>query len=415
METPPSPSRTPTGALDAARAGFGPLFRENPAFLMLWLGQVFSQTADKLVFILLVSIIGELTPSSTIMSLSLALHASPSVLLGAPAGVLVDRFDKKRVMVATNVLRALFVVALGLGGHQSVALAVGLAFAVACAAQPFIPAEGAAMPLVVKQGHLLAANSLFATTMIGSIIVAFVLGEPLVQWLGTQVASYVVGGGFLVSVAFLALVRYQVPDVHDREHEPFWTQLKSGLAYAFRQRPVRQVLWQQVALFGMFAAMSVLAIVFAKQELHTNFSWFLAAAGGGMGVGSYVLGHFGAGWNKHRVVLAGFFGTALALGALAGWGATHVGLAFALAGILGLTASWVAIPLQTRLQELTPEALRGKVFGAQNMTLNIATTLPLALAGLAADAIGIRTVIGVVAGWMLLVGALSAWRVSWER
>lgn len=409
-----TPSSSTTGPLETARAGFGPLFRENPAFLVLWLGQVFSQTADKLVFILLVSIVGELSTSSTVMSLSLAIHASPNVLLGAPAGVLVDRFDKKRVMIVTNLLRALFVVGLGLAGTGSLAVAVALAFAVACAAQPFIPAEGAAMPLVVGKKNLLAANSLFATTMIGSIIVAFVLGEPLVQWVGTRGASYVVGGGFLLSVAFLAFVRYRETDAHDREHEPFWTQLKSGLTYAFTERHIRQVLWQQVALFAMFAAMSVLAIVFAKQELHANFSWFLAAAGAGMGVGSYVLGHFGAGWNKHRVVLAGFFGTAGALGVLAVWGALHVGLAFGLAGLLGLTASLVAIPLQTRLQELTPESLRGKVFGAQNMTLNIATTLPLAVAGLAADAIGIRTVIGVVAAWMLGVGLLSAFRVRWE-
>jgi predicted MFS family arabinose efflux permease len=373
---------------------------------VLWLGQVFSQTADKLVFILLVSIVGEISTSSTVMSIALSLHAAPNVLFGAIAGVLVDRWDKKTVMIATNVGRAFFVALLGLFGHQSLAVAVGLAIAIACFSQPFIPAEGATIPLVVKKEDLLSANSLFATTMIGSVIVAFTLGEPLIQWIKTGPAALVVAGAFLVSVVFITFVRYGQPDQRSA-HGAFLEQLTEGFSYVRRTRVILHTLLQQVALFAMFAAMSVLAIIFAKQELHTNFSWFLASAGIGMGIGSWVLGHFGQTWNKNVVVVSGFLLSSAVLGVLAMLGAEHQAAAFVVAGGLGFASSLVAVPLQTRLQELTPEHLRGKVFGAQNMVLNIATTVPIAAAGFLVDALGLRFVIGTTGVLMLIAGLLT--------
>lgn len=391
--------------VEVTKGGFGPVLA-NPSFLVLWLGQVFSQTADKLVFILLVSIVGELSTSSTVMSIALALHAMPNVLFGAVAGVLVDRWDKRWVMIITNAGRAAFVIALGLFGHQSVALAIGLAFLIACFSQPFIPAEGATIPLVVKREHLLQANSLFATTMIGSVIVAFTLGEPLIQMTNSRVAALVVGGAFLASVVFIYFVRYNQTEQR-ADHGAFWAQLKEGFGYIQRTRVILHTLLQQVALFGMFAAMSVLAIIFAKTELKTNFSWFLATAGVGMALGSWVLGHFGTRWNKNVVVVTGFLLSGVVLATLAILGAGNLVPAFTLALLLGLSSSLVAVPLQTRLQELTPEHLRGKVFGAQNMVLNIATTVPIAAAGFLVEAFGLRAVILSTAALMLIAGVLT--------
>lgn len=389
------------------RVGFGPLI-ENRSYLVMWIGQCFSQVADKLVFILLVEIVGELSTSPRVMSLALALHTAPNVLLGAAAGVMVDRLDKRTVMIATNVLRAGFVVLLGLFGHVHVAVAIALAFLVSCCSQPFIPAEAAAMPLVVKKEHLLAANSVFATTMIGSIIVAFSFGEPLTQALGTRLAALVVGAGFLTSVGFLWFVRYTQPDVREAGPEPFLVQLKDGLSYIKASRAIRRTLWQQVALFAMFAAMAVLAIIFAKTVLHTNFSWFLAAAGCGMGLGAWLVGHFGSTWNRDVVVTAGFVGAGAALSALAATGAHQITAAFAIAVAIGLSASLAAVPLQTRLQELVDEQRRGKVFGAQNMVLNIATTLPLAAVGFLVEGVGLAPVIAAT-GALMFATALFAW------
>lgn len=391
-----------------ATKGFGPLFR-NHAFVVMWLGQVFSQTADKLVFILIVEIVGTLTPSPTLMSGALAANTTPNMLFGAIAGVLVDRLDKRRVMIATNLGRVALVAVLGAWGTHAFALTVLLSFLISCCAQPFIPAEAAAMPLVAGKELLLQANSLFATTMIASIVVAFTVGEPLAQWLGTRDACYVTSAAFAVSVAFLYFVRYRYPDQRADRNESFWQQLKDGFRFIGDTPAVRRTLVLQVCLFAMLAAMSVLAIVFAKQVLHTNFSWFLAMAGAGLGLGAWVVGHFGVSWNKDHVVTAGFAACGLALATLAATGASSVAVAFVISAIMGLAASLVAVPLQTRLQELVGEDMRGKVFGAQNTLLNIATTLPLAGAGLLAERFGIKEVIGAVGALMLGAAILGWW------
>lgn len=391
-----------------ASAGFGPLLA-NRSFGVMWLGQCFSQVADKLVFILLVELVSELSSSPRVMSVALALHTLPNVLLGVAAGVWVDRLDKRTVMVVSNAARAVLVLALGLFGHTHVAVAIALAFGVASAAQPFIPAEQAAIPLVVPRENLLAANSVFATTLIASIIVAFTLGEPLTQALGTRGAAWVVAGSFAASVALLALVRYSQPAAATPAAEGFWGQLQAGLAYMRDRGGIRRTLALQLAVYAMLAALSVLAIIFAKAVLHTNFSWFLAAAGGGLGAGAWVVGHLGARLSRDALIVTGFVATGAALVALAGLGPANKTIAFGLAGLLGFTSALVAVPLQTRLQELVEEGVRGKVFGVQNMVLNLAATVPLGTIGFVVEGLGVAAVLAGLGATMALIG-LGAWR-----
>jgi MFS family permease len=391
----------------AASAGFRPLLA-NRSFLVLWLGQCCSQVADKLVFILLVETVSALSASPRVMSVALALHTVPNVLFGALAGVWVDRVDKRAVMVGSNLARALLVLGLGLFGHTHVAVAIGLAFLVASAAQPFIPAEQAAMPLVVPREHLLQANSVFATTMIASIVVAFTLGEPLTQGLGTQGAAWCVAGGFLASVGLLALVRYTQPPQPVTTTEGFWAQFGQGLAYIRSRGGIRRTLALQVAIYATLAALSVLAIIYAKAVLHTNFSWFLAVAGLGLGAGAWVVGHPGAAWSRDATITAGFLATGAAMVALAALGPGQKALAFGLAGALGCAAALVAVPLQTRLQELVEEPVRGKVFGAQNMVLNMAATVPLGAIGFVVEGLGVTAVLAALGATLGLVG-LGAW------
>jgi MFS family permease len=390
------------------KPGFGPLFR-NHAFVVMWLGQVLSQTADKLVFILIVVIVGKLSLSPTVMSGALAANTTPNMLFGALAGVLVDRLDKRRVMMGSNAGRVVMVVAMGIWGTHTLAPTIVLAFLISCCAQPFIPAEAAAMPLVAGKDMLLQANSLFATTMIASIVIAFTVGEPLVAWLGTENACFFTAGMFALSVVLLYFVRYRYPDQQANHDESFWKQLITGFKFILASPPIRRTLILQTCLFGMLAAMSVLAIVFAKLELHTNFSWFLAMAGAGLGLGAWIVGRFGTTWSKDTTVTTGFVVCGLALVTLGLTGATSLYIAFGISAVMGFAASLVAVPLQTRLQELVSEEMRGKLFGAQNTLLNIATTLPLACAGLLAERFGIKEVIGAVGSAMLVAGAAAWW------
>ena len=86
------------------------------------------------------------------------------------------------------------------------------------------------------------------------------------------------------------------------------------------------------------------------------------------------------------------------------WGALLLSI------LLGVGAAFIGVPMQTLIQVETPADMRGKVFGLQNNVVNIALSLPLAIAGLMADAIGLRI---VLTGMGVLLWGVGLW--SWKK
>ena len=394
-------------ATPPAAAGFGPLFA-NRSFLLLWASQGFSQSADRLVFILLVEAVSRLSASGTVMSATLALQMAPNVLFGALAGVLADRLDKRRVMAISNAVRGSLVLALGLFGDAHLAVPIAIGFLLTSAAQPFVPAEAAVMPLVVPRASLLQANSVSAMTMICSLVVGFALGEPLSHVAGPFGAACVVATCYLLAAACVHFVRLTYPATVAPPQESYGLQLRQGLAYIGRRGGVRRTIALQVAIFSTFASLSVVAIIFAKAVLVTSFSWLLAAGGVGMALGGWLIGRFGGGWNRDLTIATGFLATAAGLVLLAGFGMESKPIAYAMVAGLGFTSSVVGVPLQTRLQELVEDGVRGKVFGVQNTVLNVVAIVPLAGVGVVVKRIGVPLVLLGMA--VVMVGAgVAAW------
>lgn len=382
----------------------------NAPFLFLWVSQLLSQVADKVFFVLLVALVTEHSSSHAMVSLALIANGLPAVLFGLPAGVLVDRTDKRRTMMATNFLRALSVAVLPLVA-DSPWLLILLSFAIATCSQPFAPAEAATIPMVVPRPDLMTANALFSTTMVASIILGFTVAEPLLgtfgaTWLAMATSlMYALAGLSDLGVRYPPEIRHKGRTMGDLLDE-----LTEGWQYIRRERPIRGAILGLVTLFAMFAGMSVLAILFAKAELRVPFSWFLAVAGLGMALGSGAVSHFGGHVPRKLLVNGGFLVSGLALWALSGANSETVLVAFGLAALIGAASASVVLPLQTELQERVPDRLRGKVFGAQNMATNIATAGPIAGVGLLADAVGVRLVFGIMGALMLVAAAWGAWR-----
>lgn len=422
----------------------------NRNFLALWAGQVFSQLADKVYLVLMIAIISSQfeAPGQTIsgwVSAVMIAFTLPAMLLGSVAGVFVDRWPKLPVLVLTNLARGGLVMALpfllwltvgqvGLGG---VPLGFNgllvVTFLVSCLTQFFAPAEQATIPLLVPRQDLLSANSLYTTTMMASVIVGFAVGEPLLAlasaWLPTlglgaeDGKTLVVGAGYALAGLCLLLVRPPqrsspacVPGAADptvNAHPHVWQDIRDGLAYINQQVQVRGAIIQLVLLSSVFAALAVLAVRLAEMMPSleaSQFGFLLAAGGVGMGVGSLVVGQFGQRWPRQHLSLAGSLVMAAALGTLA---VVSQGLVLVLGAIfvLGLGAAAVGIPMQTIIQEQTPEAMRGKVFGLQNNLVNIALSLPLALTGVAEATLGLGVVCLGLAGLVAAGGGVT-WYIA---
>ncbi len=432
----PDPSPHPE-----SEAGFKAVLK-NPNFLALWSAQVFSQLADKVYLVLMIALIASRfqenhqTISGWVSAIMIA-FTIPAVLFGSLAGVFVDRWSKKTTLVLTNVFRGVIVLALPLllWASQDINSLFGLplgfllllvsTFLVSTLTQYFAPAEQAVLPLIVKKQQLLSANSLYTMTMMASVIVGFAVGEPVLVLADTLMSrvsgsigfgkELLVGGCYCLAGVLLLLVETgEKTATAEQEHPHPWQDIQEGLRYLSNHHKVRNALLQLVILFSIFAALAVLAVRLAEviPTLKAEQFGFLLAAGGiGIAIGATIVGHYGQriGTNA-QLSLIGSMGMA---GSLVGLSlVTHHLLAcLLLIGLLGGFAALVGVPMQTTIQENTPEAMRGKVFGLQNNAVNIALSLPLALAGVAEAYFGLQVVFAGLAA-IAIAGGVSTWYIT---
>ena len=169
-------------AITVPREGFSTLLKKRE-FQRLWLAQLISMTILNASNYALLVLIEEVTGSTTLVGLAIICFSLPAVLFGAPAGVYVDRMNKRRVLWASNCLRAvatlLFVLSLLFNRHQLLPVYL-LTFLISSIGQFFTPAEGSAIPMLVSEEELMPALSLFNITFMLSQALGFILLAPLV-------------------------------------------------------------------------------------------------------------------------------------------------------------------------------------------------------------------------------------------
>jgi MFS family permease len=416
--------------------GFLPVLK-NPNFLALWGGQVFSQLADKVYLVLMIALINTQFKASNQsisgwVSVLMMAFTIPAVLFGSVAGVFVDRWSKKAVLVATNIWRGILVFSIPFLlwlthswkpiGVLPVGFLIilGVTFLVSTLTQFFAPAEQAAIPLMVEEQDLLSANSLYTTTMMASVIVGFAVGEPLLAiadglWLqiggsGSLGKELLVGGSYAIAGLVLSLLATK-----EKHHDPdtefphVFSDLRDGFAYLKANQRVRNALLQLIILFSVFAALTVLAVRMAEiipNMKASQFGFLLAAGGVGIAAGATILGQFGQRFSYTQLSLCGCMGMAASLIGLSVF-TTQLWLVLLLVTLLGIFGALVGIPMQTAIQTETPPEMRGKVFGLQNNVINIALSLPLALAGVAETFLGLQVVFLGLAAIVFLGGILT--------
>ncbi|MEY2983664.1 MAG: hypothetical protein RLZZ568_281 [Cyanobacteriota bacterium] len=441
----------------SANKGFAPVIK-NSRFLSLWVGQIFSQLADKFYLVLMIALIashfqGNDQSISGWVSAIMIANTIPAVLFGSVAGVYVDRWEKKQVLVVTNLLRSSLVMALPpllwvsqqraiaipLGWLPSVwrrwqaqeqdafALPLGFAillvitFAVSTLTQFFAPAEQSATPLVVRSRHLLAANSLSTLTMMAVLIVGFAIGEPLLTFVdatfhhdGDFGKILVVGGAYgLAGGVLLSLKTGEKTADPTLIHPHVLSDIQEGIRYLQQNHRVRNALIQLLILFSIFAALSVLAVSMAANLpglKASQFGFLLAFGGVGMAIGAISIGNIGQRFTQTRLALWGSLGMGICLLSLAVFSQRLIPT-FVMITIMGFFASLVGVPMQTLVQVETPPELHGKVFGLENNINNIALSLPLALAGVAESLFGLRPVFFALAA-TAIAGGILTWYIN---
>lgn len=427
---------------------------KNRSFLYLWIAQAVSQTAlNATVYILIVKV-EEWTGSSTALGLLILSFIIPSVVMGVAAGVFVDRWEKKRVMLVTNLLRMVIVASfIPLGDAFVLILLINLAYSVV--SQFFAPAEIASIPALVPRGHLLVANGLFNLTMSAAQLAGFIFFGPiLLKSFGGDLVFGMLALSYAVCALLISLMRMEEPAVKPRaiDLKTGWLlevvhELREGWNLMMKDSSVSISVFHLTLMNSLILIIGMLAPGYVSRVLGIRADdavFVMAPAGIGMVIGIWVLPKLTQRWPKEFTAHIGVFGTACVLYGLALVGAvgsvliangflTRIGpvdlpdaggvvlLVMLLALALGIAYSFANVSAQTLVQERTPFDLRGRVFATQLAFANTAAVFPLMFLGSLADIIGINQVSLLTATVVLVAGIFSALQtrkvraLGWQR
>src|ERR687898_2650951 len=200
----------------------------NARFLRLWIGQGASFVGDAVSMIALVVLVVQITGSASAVGGALVARLLPTIL-SPLAGVLADRLDRRFVLVASDLARAVLV--LGLVFARDLATIYVLVFFMGLARTVFNPTVRAAFPGVVGEGDLTRANALIGGTFSASIMVGPALGGLLVASIGVEAAFLADAVTYLISAILLSTVPLPHPRRESAEEAGFVRELRSGFGY----------------------------------------------------------------------------------------------------------------------------------------------------------------------------------------
>jgi len=431
----PMGAQAATSQAQIERGGFKALL-SNSEFRLIWASQITSQLADKFLVYSLLTVTYQRSGANTQEAIVLLAYTSPSVLLSPIAGVYADRFDKRHLMMLTNLMRGgliLMVPILSLIPYfQGVTwhlLVITLLFS--SVGQFFAPAEASSLPFIMPKRSLVTATSVFTLTIVVTLVVGLPISSVLVRLFGSTAPYFVAAGLFASAAVFNYLMRTQLSAAITEKHQRVqvneltrvWRAVTETVTF-IRERP------QLLRSFGQLglAVMLIFTIFTLSQgymktvlNLDPRDSYIiLVPAALGMGAVAVYLGR-GHVANRDNLITQGMLalGVMLFLMGIGPYGlsvlhAKGFFLAFAavVGGFFGAGFGAVFIPAVTLLQESTEPEQRGRTFGAMFTVLNLAIAVPLFLAGLAADTFGLNLVLvllGMILSSVVVLPVMARW------
>lgn len=394
-----------------------------PAFLFLLISEFFSQFAMNLLNFILLIVVFELSKSNIAVAGVVLSFTLPSIIFGILAGVYVDKWNKKNVLVYTNILRSLASLPL-IFVSSELFLVYILSFLVSLITQFFIPAETPIIPLLVPKKLLISANALFSMGIFGSIIVAYALSGPLLLILGQINVFIFITLLFAASAVFALLIKFKfAKEQRSGQKINIFEEVRDAFVLMAKKEKIYHSLFLLTLLQTLILVIAVIGPGYAENILHLDVekfpALFVTPAVVGMSIGAILIGNF---WhNKPKQTLAkigllviGFVMLLFPYGYLISSqelirkiniympnlvSINDVHIMIFLATVIGFAFSLVFVPTNTLLQEETTDRQRGKIYGSLNTLVGVVSLLPVLGVGVLADFIGVSkviTLIGVV-------------------
>lgn len=377
-------------------------------FLLLWTGQAVSYMGDQIHYIAIMGLLlYEYNVSTVEVGTLLVSLTAPSLIIGPLAGVYVDRWSRKKVMIFSDIIRGALVclIPFTTGLWQIYVIM----FLVSSVSRFFFPAYSSTVPNVVPREQLLVANSLSQTTFNISLVVGPAAGALLIGVTGYTVAFFINGLTFFFSALMIARIHLlEERKVVKGGAKEVFSQMKEGLTLIRRTRPVLFVVSVFSGIMLFIGGINVLLLVFIRDVLGMRIMHLGVLSGfqgAGMIVGALAVGVVGGRFQKRTLMLIGTFFVGIFL-AVFGMN-LYIVVSYGLMLLIGASVSVLNVPATTLLQEVIPDEIRGRVFGVQGTLIQAFSIFSIGWESAVAALIGAQTMIIMVGLFCAGIGVLG--------
>jgi MFS family permease len=402
---------------------FRGLLRHNHNVRRLWLGQVVSQLGDWFNAVAVYALLLDLTGSATSVAAMIVVQMLPNAIIGPLAGVVVDRRDRRRVMIAADLARGVVILFLLLVRDAGTVWIAYVAMGLAVVAQAFFePARSAILPTIAQHDDLVPANSLSAATWSAMLAIGAAVGGAITAWFGRETAFVLNSASFFASAWFIARIAVPPREPAEDSHAGHAARpgLGEGLAWVRRHRAVAALISVKGA-WALAGGVMLLLTVYGERVFRTADSTaagigiLYAARGVGAGAGALVAKAL---LERGRDTMTRFIGPSYFV-----IGLFYVGLGLApdiwsaSLAVIGAHVAWsiIWVTSTVMLQMNVPDRYRGRVFGIDFSLMTLMSALSSYLTAVGLDHLHFSPrAMAVVLGALFFVPAVP-WLIAHRR
>lgn len=395
---------------------------KNKNFRYIWNSQIFSQLTINIMNFVLLTRLFEVTGSAISTSLLWVAYALPAMLFGPFASGIIDLIDKRKILMATNLLQSLTIFLYALTNHTNIFVLYEVVFVYSLLNQFYVPSEVSTLPTVLPRKKLVHGNGLFFITQQGSLVLGFAAAGVLRTFFGFKDTLFLCS--IFLFIAFISTtllpsmkpVKIVLGKFEDTFFE-FFNHIKEGYNFIKNERkvltPVLLLLGFQVGLQLCVVQFPVIAQNILLIPLNAASFYMLVPAGIGAITGALTLPRL----LKKEVRKKSIIDASLIIIFISLISITFVVplfshllrtiLSFITFIMMGYGFVGVLIPSQTFLQESTPNELRGRVFGNFTFLVTVISVLPVLFSGTLVEAFGIRSLLLILSLFVIGVFVIS--------
>jgi CRP-like cAMP-binding protein/predicted MFS family arabinose efflux permease len=394
-------------------------------FTLMWVGQLISTMGSSLTSLAASILVYRITGSAASVGLMLMATAAPSVIVGLFAGVFVDRYDRKIIMIIADIIRAILVFMIPFLVPINIVWLYIVVAVSSAVGQFYDPAHESILPEVAPDEELAAANALMAISSFGSTAIGFAASGLIASRMDIKWAFYLDAFSFLVSAICILFLRIKpIEKTEATSVSIVLENLRSGLRFLFNTPHLRSLFIISIPILIGFGLSNSLLLPFSTRALNaTEFEYGLQEGLTSLGfvAGSLMMASIAGRLFEGQWLTISFVGMGLA--GIAYSFSTRVPIAILILIISGFMNAPSAISRRLIIQRHAPREMRGRVNSAFFVSRDILFLIGMACAGFA-DLIDVRVMyflssVAILGGGILvqflpgLRHEAAEWRRSW--